>query len=831
MFLLYNNVVITTKFFRFDYKWRVNILRLDKIDAYSRITLGSIFVTMTLFMLFSAEGDASISKLAAFSLLLIFFLMVILGKYGELNKTVITPIVIAVLAYIAIYTISLFYATTGRFALLVYSYYLAGFATFLLTILLINRNSLNARLLLYAVSLSVGISGILSIDAASSRIITPLLESVHTSVLGHASLVLGTYEVGSRMSSILGNPNVFGGLASLGVLAAAFLFLSSNSKKDEGISAGLLIVNAVALLYCFSLGSLISLFFTTICFIVFVGRELRSKAVYVVLSTIIFAFLSVFIGLLGMSKTGIVAMLPLASLIVIGGCLAFVLNFTEKFSVKVSKLNSKNILILVVAFVVIASAFIVAALSMAKPYSYDASNPVLNRSVALETGDYKLEIYTEDIALIPNVAIYSQSYYQAATTNRTYLFNGAIEDDTVNFTVPDDSDICFINIPATQGAIITKLDILDVNDHVVKEVMPDYLLVPAIMANRLQGVLVSQNAALRIIHFQDGLKIAKMSPLIGHGPGAFESKLLTVQDFKYETKSAHNHYIQTLDEVGIIGLLAFLSIFLFSFIIMIRRFRSAENRLLYGTLFSMLIMITIHNAVEVNFIYGVYNIIAFMIFAMISAEYGQKKLTNKELKLYIPIPRAAKYFTLTICIIALLINIGQFASVHNVKKVSAAGDTIKFLDALSLGTMLDFTNDVSYKTSFLNAFSMGLPDRYQERANVYASDIEKHNSFGSLSDLVNYYIKIGDNENAYQTLNNRQKLLRYDTDAWNATFDFYRSKVEKVNLLEDNESEVLLVKKYALAASQQLKGYLETSPKDITLSKENEVFRNSLLAN
>ncbi|HZK72344.1 MAG TPA: hypothetical protein VFD03_12650, partial [Clostridia bacterium] len=291
---------------------------LVKTDKYSKITIILLFVIMTFFLLFSAEGDSSISKLAAFSMLLILFLAFISGKYGELNKTIITPIVIAELAYITIYTISLFYATTGQFALLVYSYYLAGFAAFLLTILLINKSSLNARLLLYAVSFSIGISGILSIDAASARILTPILESLHSYVLGHESLVLGAYIVGSRMNSIVGNPNVFGGLASLGVLAAAFLFLSSNSKKDKGISTGLLIVNAVSLLYCFSLGSLISLFFATICFIVFVGKKLRASAIYVVLSTIIFAFLSVFVGLFGMSRTGLIAMLPLASLIIMG---------------------------------------------------------------------------------------------------------------------------------------------------------------------------------------------------------------------------------------------------------------------------------------------------------------------------------------------------------------------------------------------------------------------------------------------------------------------------------------------------------------------------------
>jgi O-antigen ligase len=53
----------------------------------------------------------------------------------------------------------------------------------------------------------------------------------------------------------------------------------------------------------------------------------------------------------------------------------------------------------------------------------------------------------------------------------------------------------------------------------------------------------------RTIFFQDGLKLFSKSPVVGRGLGGFENGVYSVQDFYYETKYVHNHYIQVLSDL------------------------------------------------------------------------------------------------------------------------------------------------------------------------------------------------------------------------------------------------------------------------------------------
>ena len=63
-----------------------------------------------------------------------------------------------------------------------------------------------------------------------------------------------------------------------------------------------------------------------------------------------------------------------------------------------------------------------------------------------------------------------------------------------------------------------------------------------------------------VMSFEDGLKLWKLSPVIGWGIGGVEGQLTSVQSFYYESKYIHNHFIQILDEVGVVGLAKFTKI-------------------------------------------------------------------------------------------------------------------------------------------------------------------------------------------------------------------------------------------------------------------------------
>ena len=810
-------------------------IEIEKPDRFSKIMLILMSVIITLFMLASGAPGDTISKTAAFSMLLLLIIALISSKFRDLPRTVINPIVISVSAYILLYTVSLFYATTGQFSLEVFSYYLGGVSVFFLTVMLVNRGVSNTkalpntRALLSLLSFATAVAGIFSIDAASVQKLSAVLKAVLSALLKNDAIQVSGFEAGTRMTSIFGNANVFASLTALGTLAAAYLFLSAGRRGEKRFGIALLIVNAVSFLYCFSLGAMMGMFFAVLIFIAFAGREERPRAVYVILATVVASFLSVFAGFSGMGKNGAVTLLPFLSLLIFGFVLAFLLRYIDSFTSKVFVWGKKRILILLIVLVVLAAGAATAAVTLSDSFTFEEGSGSLRRAVSLEPGDYQLEVSISQAGEGTGLLIESQNYGQASTHTFTELYKGTLE-SAVSFSVPSDAKMTFIQITAPKGSVVDGITVSDKDGNPVKTVNPDYLLLPSFMANRLQGLLVNQNAAQRFIFFEDGLKIAAKSPVIGHGPGAFESKILEVQDYYYETKSPHNHYIQTLDEVGILGLTAFIAILVFSFAALIKRVRTVQNRALYSSLFAMLVMIVIHAAIELTFIHGVYNMAVYLILGLISSHYGQKeaKAPAKRSAAFSVIPKAVQRSALVFCLIVLLIYLGQFVGSTMAKNIAAGSSTEKFMDTLETAAVLDFTNDISYKCSYLVAYASDLPESYGITAEKYAKDVEKHRSFSSLAYLMDYYYKTAQLEKAFQTLNERQSLMRYDEKTWNKTFDFYRQQLALAAKVDGGQAAQQLIIKYASTAYKQLEAYQKTSPLDIKLSEENRQFVTTL---
>lgn len=821
-----------------------------KTNFYEKTIQCIIFGAMLLLLLTSNIWSNTVDKIAAVTLLILVIAVFTTRRARQLPKAIITPITISVCAYLVMYTISLFYSTTGLFTLNVFSYYLQGIAVFLLTIILVNKSLDNTNTLLYLLSSATAIGGIFSIDSATIRILTSGLEAIVKALVGVEQISLGGFETGVRMTSIMGNPNVFASLAAFGILAAAYLFLSSISIREKTISCSLLIINTVSFLYCFSLGALIGMFFAIIMLIVLAGKELRLSISYLIVATILSAFLSVFVGFSGMGKASLLGLLPLASLSISGCFLYFLLCYMNDVTQKFSKLSAaKTRAALLIPFLVI-TVVIVAALTLSDSYTFKDSNETLRRGVALNPGVYHLLVEGPKKNNDATLFIESQNYGQASTHTSSSLYQGPL-DSNISFTIPDDAKICFLNITAPAGTIIESISISSAGGVNVSSIKPGYLLLPSFMANRLQGILVNQNAIQRLIFFEDGIKIAKMSPVIGHGPGAFESKVLAIQDYYYETKAPHNHYIQTWDEVGIIGLAIFLSIFLCCILALARNLRREKNNALFSVLAAMLVMILIHTALEVTFAFGVYNMAAFMLYGLISANFGQnsglyshssslstntpitkksKKIGANEKNSLQMLPHSVVNISIVTCLLLLTIYAGQFAAFQTMKTVDSQENPTKFLDALEKGMIMDFTNSPSYKTTYLVSYDSSFPESYYIKSQKYALDLMNYDSFDALTYVVNYYLNLGENESGYKALNARQALKRYDANSWDETFDLYRNHM----IIAQDSAELAVwipvIEKHATSAYEQLQTYLEASPLELVLSEENKEFIETMIS-
>ena len=126
----------------------------------------------------------------------------------------------------------------------------------------------------------------------------------------------------------------------------------------------------------------------------------------------------------------------------------------------------------------------------------------------------------------------------------------------VTFTVPEDSKLVFFYFGGEQGATLNEAAYTGAKDGSVKL---GYKLLPAFIADRIQDLTANGNVVQRGVYRQDAIKLWKTSPVIGRGLGGFENGVVSVQDYYYETKYAHNHYVESLCDLGILGLAAFLA--------------------------------------------------------------------------------------------------------------------------------------------------------------------------------------------------------------------------------------------------------------------------------
>ena len=124
--------------------------------------------------------------------------------------------------------------------------------------------------------------------------------------------------------------------------------------------------------------------------------------------------------------------------------------------------------------------------------------------------------------------------------NETDLASGSA-DAPVTFTVPEDSKLVFFYFGGEQGATLNEAAYTGAKDGSVKL---GYKLLPAFIADRIQDLTANGNVVQRGVYRQDAIKLWKTSPVIGRGLGGFENGVVSVQDYYYETKYAHNHYVE-----------------------------------------------------------------------------------------------------------------------------------------------------------------------------------------------------------------------------------------------------------------------------------------------
>lgn len=670
--------------------------------------------------------------------------------WGKLRKRITLPLV-ALAAFVLMDCISTQYAIAGKFALNEFLKVISALGiTVILLIAAPEGKERGTRWIATVLACVSAIMALVSIDLLSTHILSDavfrLLDIFSTDFES-----VGGVEAGVRMTSMFMNPNIFAGCVGIGVLLSLGLAASADDRGECLAQCALLYVNSLAFVLAFSMGATLAISVAFLVYLLLEQRERRSASLMLMVGTLALSLAAALV----ISQTSLqdwdgFDAVPIVCVLLGAAALALLHCFVLRRLDRLPFFQNMAVPGVALGLVGVIVVYALAAWNLTGDITLEADE-TLRRSAYPDAGEYVLHI-DSDRPL--SVMIESQNQVETMMHTSTVVYegnaNGAV------FTVPDGSLVIYFHFTAKEQTHIQAAAYE--GDAGSGTISLDYRLLPGFISNRLQGLLANENAIQRFVFFSDGLKIFRRSPIIGLGMGSFESTIKSAQSFYYETKYAHNHYIQVLLECGVIGLLLFLGIFVASGVSVYRAFRAKETKApLLGALAGALVFMMLHAAVEVVFSSYPYLPFAFSVIALIGLSCDDGRLPER---------------VRTISLLGIGVTAAVFAvmTAENIWALQMMRANMTF-DSVEQAAKMDRFEWADYLLTYVDqSTSAEADDEVRQKAVVYAGRLAKLQSNSTPFHLARYYFRTGDTENAFAMLEKYVMYVSSDERTWNAAF-------------------------------------------------------------
>ena len=581
--------------------------RKRPVNGSGQLTL-PIILSILLFFVICFNYSDTVKVLAM--VLMIATLIIGAIRFSVLRNAV-KPVMIVLFAITVMGGISAFYAIAGKFALKESLALIVSLCSSLLLLTAFpNEGISRGRKIASVLEFAIAISSFFSIDLISTRFFsTPLLTFLgqYTPIYRNPPGV----EQGIRMLSVFNTPNIFAGCAGIGVLLGLTLVLSSEHRKERNVHLCCLYANSVAFVLAFSMGATAMIALAFVVYLIIEHKDRRGELLVLMVKTLIIALITVALtAATAFDSWDGIQPIPLLSLIIGATLLCLADMYVFPSLGKKLRDHGKLLLIIAAAIIILATGFSLAAYNVTGAVDLPAGVS-LHRTTYPEPGEYSISFSGGEGV---RVTVTTQNRPEAMMHTETTLYSGDLS--SAVFTVPEDSLVVNFNFRSSTDVTIHSAEY--VGSAGSGKIPLGYPLLPDFIANRLQGLWANQNAIQRTVFFEDGIKLFKLSPIWGLGIGAFENASQYVQDFHYQTKYVHNHYIQTMLETGIIGLILFVGLLVFSAIAIIRSRRRENFHPFVPALGALLVFMAGHAAVEVVFSSYAYLPLAFGVFTLIN---------------------------------------------------------------------------------------------------------------------------------------------------------------------------------------------------------------------
>lgn len=754
------------------------------------------YLVAVLFFFAICLSAASTAKVMALCCILLAVAAVIY-RFSTVRDRFMLPLLVLSLM-VLINGISMFYAVSGKFALYGFLKIITSFCLVLIPLALYRGENVTVgRKIASILERGVALASLVSIDMLSTRLISSAVISFLGLFTPDFSQLAGV-EAGVRMTSIFENPNVFAGCAGLGVILALGLVLSSETERERMSHIVCLFINALAFVLAFSMGASGMIAAAFLAYLALEFKERRASLFLLMAETLILTLIGVvFVSMTSLEAWSGFQPVPLVCVIVGSALLCVLDKFAgRKLAEKLSK-HGKVLLVVIVAALAALVGFALVAYHLTGGAALQTGEG-LRRSAYPAPGEYVL---TAQVDGAVSVTVTSQNRQETMMHTNTVLYAGDLAGAA--FTVPEDSLVVYFDFAAGQDVYLESVRYEGANGS--GAIPLDYKLLPGFIANRLQGLFANQNAIQRVVFFEDGLKLFRRSPLIGLGLGCFENGIMSVQSFYYETKYAHNHYIQALAETGVIGLIVFVALLAVSAAAVLLARRGKDPHPLTPALGAALVFMAGHAGVEVVFSNYSYIPVAFGVFSLINLCCGSA----------LPAPWLDKKVkTGAVAGCSALMAVFLFLLCGNMMAADTVARQNSF-DSLTQAVRIDKFEWADYMLAYVASVPNAEGDEaILAQADEYASRLAKINSNSVPIYLAEYYLQGGRVEQGMEMIEKYVNYVSSNEQAWRNAFDVLEAYAADSEIYRNGVAHI----------AQLLEDWNAENMGDITLSEKNEAF-------
>ena len=660
------------------------------------------------------------------------------------------------LGYAAFSWVTIFWAMSGKFHLREWSKILIAVFFFLFVAMHKKFDGAFARRVMGVIAGISAIYALLSIEAVSTGLTKTLLARLPA--LDAEKIVFQN----SRLNGIFGNANIEASIYAIGIFCAVALVCGAERKWQRILFTVTLSVSAFAFLLVFSMGAIACFGAAVAVYLVCAGKG-RSAALLRMLSAAVPTLVCGFIAfaLLNSERSALVLALLLANA---GVSALLELTVSARLSAVLER-HEKLAFGVLIAVALGAAVYIAAALKVTGPYTFGS---FIDRSARLSVGEHTVTVEADGEV---TGWIYSWDTLGMLTGERTSLHYGKVEQE-VTIHVPEGSEICGFNFSAEPGVTIYRAVI-----DGVQEIPLNFRLLPGFAANRLQTISASSSPIIRAMYRQDALRLWRFSPVVGNGIGAFETGVTSVQDYPYETRYVHQHYLQVLLEDGVVGLALFagaLAAMLLALWKKRKQMQENEYYWLYPALCAEFVMNGAQMCWDVSMSMIVFLCMTYAVYGLIVAtcaepfaEKAAAEENGKKKKAQAKGPDTsllARNIGIGFTAVVLLTLCGNLYATS--KANAPVGSTDEFMSNLSAAARLDLYEHNDQKLSYVVASLNEGGEAYRAQADEYAAQLAGAQSNTIPRYLVGYYLQTEQYDKAIDEAILGASYSASDADTW-----------------------------------------------------------------